>query len=71
MDPVMVALDHYLDDQARLEAEALADARRLQDELLDLARGLPPVDAHNLRVRVDAAGDDLERLEALRERVAA
>lgn len=65
----MAALDHYLDDQARLEAEAQAEARRLQDELLELARGMPPVDRHNMEVRVRAAGDDLERLELLRDRV--
>ena len=71
-DPVMRDLDLYLDDLDAIDAEnAAAEEKQreeLQDELLAIVKRLPPVDAHNLKVRVWSAWDDLERLQALLER---
>ena len=63
----MLDLDRHLAEderQARLDAES-----DLQDvELHVLLQGLAPVCAHNLQVRVAAAGDDLRRRRRVLER---
>jgi hypothetical protein len=67
MGPVMIDLDRYLAEderQARLEAEA--DLQ--EEELRALLQGMAPVCAHNLQVRVAAAGDDLHRRRRVLER---
>lgn len=67
MDPVLADLDRYLAEDertARLEAEA----DRQDDEIQALLQGMPPVCAHNLQIRVHAAGEDLERRRRVLER---
>ena len=67
MDPVMIALDRHLAEderQARLDAEA--DLQEV--ELHVLLQGMAPVCAHNLRIRVEACGDDLHRRRRVLER---
>lgn len=67
MGPVMLDLDRYLAEderQARLDAEADMQAV----ELHALLQGMAPVCAHNLRVRVEACGDDLRRRRQVLER---
>lgn len=63
----MLDLDRHLAEderQARLDAES----DLLADELGALLEGMAPVCAHNLRVRVEAAGDDLHRRRRVLER---
>jgi hypothetical protein len=67
MDPVMIDLDRHLAEderQSRLDAEADMQAV----ELHVLLQGMAPVCAHNLQVRVAAAGDDLRRRRRVIER---
>jgi hypothetical protein len=67
MDPVMIDLDRYLAEderQSRLDAEA----DLMAEELCALLQVMPPVCAHNLQVRVAAAGDDLHRRRQVLER---
>ena len=66
MDPVMIDLDRYLAEderQSRLDAEA----DLMAEELLALLQVMRPVCAHNLQVRVAAAGDDLHRRRQILE----
>ena len=63
----MIDLDRHLAEderQARLNAEA--DMQSV--ELHALLQGMAPVCAHNLQVRVAAAGDDLRRRRRVIER---
>lgn len=73
-DPVMADLDRHLEqewrDEQRAEAEEAAAVEALHDQLLAIVHAWDrwlPVEAHNLRVRMSAAGDDLQRLEGLLE----
>lgn len=67
MDPVVIDLDRHLaeeDRRARLDAEA----DLLSEELRALLQGMHPVCAHNLQIRMAAAGDDLRRQRRVIER---
>lgn len=67
MDPVMQDLDRHLaEDEWRAKMDAEADM--LAAELKALLNGMPPVCAHNLRIRLAAAGDDLRRQRQVLER---
>ena len=67
MDPVLADLDRYLAEDERT-ARLDAEADRQDDELQALLQGMAPVCAHNLLLRVDLAGDDLERRRRVLER---
>ena len=67
MDPVLADLDRYLAEDERM-ARLEAEADRQDDELQALLQGMPPVCAHNLLLRVDLAGEDLERRRRVLER---
>lgn len=66
-DPVLADLNRYLAEE-ELDHAFEEEAERLDDELQALMQDMPPVCAHNLRMRVEAAGDDLERRRQVLER---
>jgi hypothetical protein len=67
MDPVLADLDRYLAEDERT-ARLDAEADRQDDELQSLLQGMAPVCAHNLQIRVQAAGEDLKRRRRVLER---